>query len=63
MIPLPDGSMPYSNVFDCLRKTLSNEGLTKLWVGYPTFYFWIAPHVMITLICQDYLSEIFAKTK
>jgi len=43
-----------------MSKTLKNEGLSGLWVGYPTFYFRIAPHVMITLIINDALNS-FAK--
>lgn len=63
MVPLPDGTLPYKNIFDCLGKTLSTEGLTKLWVGFPTFYLRIAPHVMITLIVQDYLTEFMKKVR
>ena len=63
MVPLPDGTFPYKNIFDCLGKTLSTEGLTKLWVGFPTFYVRIAPHVMITLMVQDYLTEFMKKVR
>lgn len=56
MTKLPDGTYPYKNVFDCISKTLRSEGLPKLWVGYPTYYFRIAPHVMLTLMAQDYLT-------
>jgi solute carrier family 25 oxoglutarate transporter 11 len=56
MAKLSDGTFPYKNVFDCISKTLRSEGLSKLWVGYPTYYFRIAPHVMLTLMAQDYLT-------
>ena len=50
--------MPYKNIFDCIQKTASREGISGLWVGYPTFYFRIAPHVMITLIMNDFLNDL-----
>jgi hypothetical protein len=40
---------------------LRNEGITSFWRGFPTFYTRIAPHVMITLIAQDYLNRNLAK--
>lgn len=48
----PDGTFPYKNIFDTMGKTIKIEGFTHLWVGFPTFYFRIAPHVCITLITQ-----------
>jgi solute carrier family 25 oxoglutarate transporter 11 len=53
-----NGNFPYKNIFDAMRKTIVNEGVTKLWVGFPTFYFRIAPHVCITLITQDFLTDL-----
>lgn len=53
----PSGNFPYKNIFDAMQKTIVNEGATKLWVGFPTFYFRIAPHVCITLITQDFLTD------
>jgi solute carrier family 25 oxoglutarate transporter 11 len=53
-----NGQFPYKNIFDAMGKTIKNEGVTKLWVGFPTFYFRIAPHVCITLITQDYLTDL-----
>jgi solute carrier family 25 oxoglutarate transporter 11 len=53
----PDGTFPYKNIFDTMFKTISNEGFSHLWVGYPTFYLRIAPHVCITLILQDLITE------
>ena len=52
-----DGTFPYKNIFDAMVKTIKNEGFTKLWVGFPTFYVRIAPHVCITLITQDFLTD------
>jgi solute carrier family 25 oxoglutarate transporter 11 len=53
----PDGTFPYKNIFDAMGKTIKNEGFTHLWVGYPTFYLRIAPHVCITLILQDFITD------
>lgn len=58
-----DGTFPYKNIFDTMRKTIQNEGFTHLWVGFPTFYFRIAPHVCITLITQDYLTDLVNKMR
>ena len=53
----PDGVMPYKNIFDAMLKTVKTSGATGLWVGLPTYCFRIAPHVMITLIIQDNLTQ------
>lgn len=59
----PDGTFPYKNIFDTMAKTIRMEGFTHLWVGFPTFYFRIAPHVCITLVTQDYLTDLAQKLK
>jgi solute carrier family 25 oxoglutarate transporter 11 len=56
------GKLPYSSTMDCVMKVLRNEGVTSFWRGFPTFYVRIAPHVMITLIAQDYLNRTLAKS-
>ena len=61
MKKLPDGTYPYKNIFDAMGKTIKNEGFTKLWVGFPTFYVRISPHVCITLITQDLLTDMVKK--
>jgi solute carrier family 25 oxoglutarate transporter 11 len=55
MVARPDGTMPYRNIFHCLSTSVANEGFTRLWVGFPTFYCRIAPHAMMTLLIQDYI--------
>lgn len=55
-----DGQYPYKNICDCMAKTMKQEGLGGLWVGFPTYYVRIAPHAMITLLLQDYLSRQMA---
>lgn len=59
----PDGSFPYKNIFDAMAKTIAKEGFTHLWVGFPTFYFRIAPHVCITLVTQDFLTDLVKKAR
>ena len=63
MKPNADGTMPYKNIFDAMGKTISREGFTHLWVGYPTFYIRIAPHVAITLIIQDFVTDYIKKIR
>ena len=59
----PDGTFPYKNIFDAMSKTVKNEGFTHLWVGFPTFYFRIAPHVCITLVTQDLLTDFVKRLR
>ncbi len=61
MKPDAAGVMPYKNIFDTIGQTYKREGITGLWVGYPTFYMRIAPHVMITLIMNDMLNDLSKK--
>ena len=61
MKPNAEGIMPYKNIFDAIQKSIKNEGVAGLWVGYPTFYFRIAPHVMITLLINDALNGMTKK--
>ena len=62
--PGPDGVLPYSNFFDCFKKSVAREGVSGLWVGFfPTYYIRIAPHIMITLIVQDFLTKTFTPKK
>jgi len=59
MKPDAAGQLPYKGISDCLGKTIRNEGVTKLWVGLPTYYVRIGPHVIITLVLNDYLRRNF----
>ena len=63
MKKLPDGTFPYKNIFHTMTKTIKVEVFTHLWVGFPTFYFRIAPHVCITLITQDYLTDLVQRLR
>jgi len=51
-----DGKFPYSGLLDAMLKTTKNEGVAGLWVGFPTYYFRIAPHAMMVLLLQDFLT-------
>ena len=61
MKPDVNGVLPYHGIKDCILKTVKNEGFFKLWVGFPTFYIRIGPHVIITLVLNDFLRSIFIK--
>ena len=63
MVPDANGNMPYRNIFHCLQQTIVHEGFTRMWVGFPTFYFRIAPHAMLTLIMQDYIYQWINQNK
>jgi solute carrier family 25 oxoglutarate transporter 11 len=58
MVKNSEGVMPYKGVLDCISKSVKNEGLGKLWVGFPTYYFRVAPHVMLTWISIGALNKI-----
>ncbi len=51
-----DGTMPYRGVFDCTTKIFVREGPLAFYRGFWTYYFRIAPHVMITLATLDWLK-------
>lgn len=40
----PDGQLPYKGFFDCVRKVAREEGITRFYRGFGTFYVRIAPH-------------------
>ena len=56
-----NGVLPYDGIVDCMLKAIRNEGASKLWVGFPTYYIRIGPHVIITLVMNDFLRSIFIK--
>ena len=56
-----DGRYPYKSVLDCLVKSVKREGVTGLWVGYPTYYCRVAPHAMTSLLCMEFLHKHFNK--
>ncbi|KAI1473022.1 mitochondrial carrier [Daldinia caldariorum] len=52
----PDGKLPYRSMTDCFIKVAKQEGLTRFYRGFGTYYMRIAPHAMVTLIVVDYLG-------
>jgi solute carrier family 25 oxoglutarate transporter 11 len=59
MQPLPSGEMPYKSFLDCGAKVLRNEGPLAFYSGFPTYYFRIAPHAMITLLSLETLTHMY----
>lgn len=57
----PDGKFPYKNIFDCMGRTVANEGVTGLWIGLPTYIFRVSPHAITALLVQDFLHHTFTK--
>lgn len=54
---LPDGSLPYKGFFDCMFKTIRNEGPLGLWTGLPTYYFRVGPHSILVLLSAEQLRR------
>jgi solute carrier family 25 oxoglutarate transporter 11 len=54
------GHFPYKGFIDCLAKSVKNEGVIGLWVGLSAFYMRIAPHAMISVLCQDYFHDLIS---
>ncbi len=63
MKALPDGTLPYRGVTDCIAKSIRKEGFLKLWVGFNTFYARVAPHAIIALLVNEALRNKFAAKK
>ncbi|KAL4483029.1 hypothetical protein ABPG74_019055 [Tetrahymena malaccensis] len=57
----PDGKFPYKNIFDCMGRTVAQEGITGLWIGLPTYIFRVSPHAITALLVQDFLHHTFSK--
>ncbi|CAE8587122.1 unnamed protein product [Polarella glacialis] len=53
------GKMPFAGPVDCALQQMKQGGVTRLWTGFPTYYFRIAPHAMITLIAQDQVKQLW----
>merc|ERR1711977_520245 len=55
------GELPFKGPIDCAMQQVKQGGITRLWAGFPTYYFRIAPHAMITLIAQDQVKGMWSK--
>lgn len=60
--PDADGKLPYNGSIDCVKKVLVQEGPLAFYKGFTTYYFRIAPHVMITLFTLDFLNATDRKS-
>jgi len=54
----PDGTK--MTPISCAVETFKTGGITRFWAGFPTYYFRIAPHAMITLMAQDKIKKLWA---
>lgn len=55
------GELPFKGPIDCAMKQIAKGGPQQLWSGFPTYYFRIAPHAMLTLLSQDQLKKLWKK--
>lgn len=60
MKPDANGVLPYKGSIDCAMKMLAEGGPLRFYAGFPTYYFRIAPHAMITLIAQDQVKKTWS---
>lgn len=63
MKPDENGKLPYRNIGHALIKTLRNEGFRGLYSGLMTYYIRLAPHAMLTLTFNDYLTDFVNKAR
>jgi len=61
MKPDANGNLPYKGPVDCALQTLTKEGPLKFYTGFPTYYIRIAPHVTLTLIFMDAITQMQKK--
>jgi solute carrier family 25 oxoglutarate transporter 11 len=52
------GILPYKGFFNCVSKIARKEGVGAFFVGFPTYYFRVAPQAMITLIVMDFFDNM-----
>jgi len=48
----------FTGPLDCVAKTLAAGGPLRFYAGFPTYYFRIAPHAMLTLIAADKFKSL-----
>jgi len=58
--PDAQGNVPFKSSLDCAGKMLAEGGPLRFYAGFPTYYFRIAPHAMITLIAQDQVKKMWS---
>ena len=57
--PDASGNLPFRSSFHCAGKMFAEGGPLRFYAGFPTYYFRIAPHAMITLIAQDQVKKFW----
>lgn len=62
MRPGPDGKMPYSSAFDCIRKVVSHEGVLALWKGFTPYFLRLGPHTILAFVFLEKLNKTFSKS-
>jgi len=55
------GKLPFAGPIDCAMQQVKAGGITRLWAGFPTYFFRIAPHAVITLLAQDQIKAAWGK--
>eukprot|EP00899_Mesostigma_viride_P013004 jgi/Mesvir1/21704/Mv04123-RA.1 len=59
--PGPDGKLPFKSPMDCALQTLKAGGPLKFYTGFPTYVVRIAPHVMLTWIFVNEITNLQKK--
>lgn len=49
----------YSNMFQCMYKTVMDEGFMSLWRGFGPNFFRIGPHCVISFLVIERLRAMF----
>lgn len=57
--PDASGNLPFKSSMHCAGKIMAEGGPLRFYAGFPTYYFRIAPHAMITLITQDQVKKFW----
>jgi solute carrier family 25 (mitochondrial oxoglutarate transporter), member 11 len=52
-----DGKYPYNNLRDCIFKSIQREGIAGFYVGLPIYITRISPHVILSMLIQDFLHH------
>jgi len=55
------GRLQYASSADCALQTLRAGGPLRFYAGFPTYYFRIAPHAMITLVAADKVKQAWKR--
>ena len=53
----------YSGLFDCLAKTVRQEGVLSLWKGWLPSYARLGPHVLVTFVMLEQLNTRWKEGK